>query len=351
MDEKLEMLQATALRELAAAVDAEALEAWRVRYLSRKGGALSEAVKALAALPREERPAYGQALNEVKAAVEAAFAERQEQLQAAALEAELSRGAIDVTLPGRPPALGRLHVTTQNLRQLYAIFAEMGFQVYDAPDVETDEYNFGLLNMPPYHPARDMWDTFWVSQSQAAPPTERTLVMRTHTSPGQIRVMRERCPEPIRVVLPGKCYRYEQITARSEHQFYQMEGLAVGKGIRLTDLIGTLQQFARRMYGAGRRLRVRGSYFPFTEPSIEADMDCILCGGKGCGVCKYTGWLEIAGAGMVHPVVLRNGGYDPDVYSGFAFGMGVERPAMLKYKINDIRYFYGNDLRFLEQFG
>jgi len=361
MYENLERLQATALAELAQAQDAEALEAWRIRYLSRKGGALNEAVKQLAALPREERPAYGQAVNEVKNAIESAFARRQEELKAAALEAELAAGALDVTLPGRPPSIGHLHLTTQSLRQLYAIFAEMGFQVYDAPDVETDEYNFGLLNIPPYHPARDMWDTFWVTQTGTArpdaaaaggpAPSATTLVMRTHTSPGQIRVMRERCPEPIRVILPGKCYRYEQITARSEHQFYQMEGLAVGKGIRLTDLIGTLQQFARRMYGPGRQLRVRGSYFPFTEPSIEADMDCILCGGKGCSVCKYTGWLEIAGAGMVHPVVLRNGGYDPDIYSGFAFGMGVERPAMLKYKINDIRYFYGNDLRFLEQFG
>jgi phenylalanyl-tRNA synthetase alpha chain len=233
----------------------------------------------------------------------------------------------------------------------------MGFQVYDGPDVETDEYNFGLLNIPPYHPARDMWDTFWVSQSRkrdqdANPdPAQRSLVLRTHTSPGQIRAMREYCPEPIRVILPGKCYRYEQVSARSEHQFYQIEGLAVGKNIRMTDLIGTLQQFARQMYGPGRQLRVRGSYFPFTEPSIEADMDCILCGGKGCAVCKYSGWLEVAGAGMVHPEVLRNGGYDPDVYSGFAFGPGVERPAMLKHSINDIRLFYSNDLRFLEQFG
>jgi len=238
-----------------------------------------------------------------------------------------------------------------------AIFAQMGFQVYDAPDVETDELNFGLLNIPPYHPARDMWDTFWVSQSpsgdqNAEPqPAQRSLVLRTHTSPGQIRAMREYYPEPIRVILPGKCYRYEQVSARSEHQFYQIEGLAVGKNIRMTDLIGTLQQFARQMYGPGRKLRVRGSYFPFTEPSIEADMDCILCDGKGCAVCKYSGWLEVAGAGMVHPTVLANGGYDPEVYSGFAFGPGVERPAMLKHAINDIRLFYGNDLRFLEQFG
>lgn len=363
MHENLLQLRNEALAALAAAADADALEAWRVRYLSRKGGALTAAMSVLGSLPREERPAYGAAANEVKAALEAAFAERQEALKAAALAAELAAGAVDVTLPGRPPGIGHLHVTTQNLRQLFAVFATMGFEVYDAPDVETDEYNFGLLNIPPYHPARDMWDTFWVTQDAGAGLHSRaggegnsaqkpatTLVMRTHTSPGQIRVMRERCPEPIRVVLPGKCYRYEQITARSEHQFYQMEGLAVGKGIRMTDLIGTLREFARQMYGSGRKLRVRGSYFPFTEPSIEADMDCVLCGGKGCAVCKYTGWLEIAGAGMVHPVVLRNGGYDPDIYSGFAFGMGVERPTMLKYNVKDIRYFYGNDLRFLRQF-
>ena len=351
MHENLIQLQDEALADLGAAADANALEAWRVRYLSRKGGALTTAMGVLGTLPREERPAYGQAANEVKNALEAAFTERQDVLKAAALEAELAAGTVDITLPGRPPSVGHLHVTTQNLRQLYAVFGGMGFEVYDGPDVETDDYNFGLLNIPAYHPARDMWDTFWVSQNPNPDPAERTLVMRTHTSPGQIRVMRERCPEPIRVVLPGKCYRYEQITARSEHQFYQMEGLVVGKGIRMTDLIGTLKEFARQMYGSQRQLRVRGSYFPFTEPSIEADMDCILCGGKGCGVCKYTGWLEIAGAGMVHPVVLRNGGYDPDVYSGFAFGMGVERPTMLKNRIGDIRYFYGNDLRFLGQFG
>jgi phenylalanyl-tRNA synthetase alpha chain len=349
MHENLIQLQDDALAALAAAADAEALEAWRVHYLGRKG-ALTEAMKALGALPREERPAYGAAANEVKAALEAGFAARQQALQAAALAAALAAGAVDVTLPGRPASLGHLHVTTQNLRQLYAVFAGMGFEVYDAPDVDTDDYNFGLLNIPAYHPARDMWDTFWVSQQLLPDPAERALVMRTHTSPGQIWVMRERCPEPIRVVLPGKCYRFEQVTARSEHQFYQMEGLAVGRGIRMTDLIGTLKEFARQMYGSGRKLRVRGSYFPFTEPSIEADMDCVLCNGKGCPVCKYTGWLEIAGAGMVHPVVLRNGGYDPDRYSGFAFGMGVERPTMLKYGVNDIRYFYGNDLRFLRQF-
>jgi phenylalanyl-tRNA synthetase alpha chain len=218
----------------------------------------------------------------------------------------------------------------------------MGFQVYEAPDVESDEYNFGLLNIPPYHPARDMWDTFWLDK--------KDLLLRTHTSPGQIRAMHEMYPNPVRVVLPGKCYRYEQITARSEHQFYQIEGLAVGHGITLADLKGTMLNAARRLYGADRVVRFRGSYFPFTEPSVEVDMNCILCNGAGCRVCKYTGWLEIAGSGMVHPVVLRNGGYDPDEWSGFAFGMGLERPIMLKYGIDDIRNFYGNDLRFLRQF-
>lgn len=350
MRENLVNLRSEALDALAAAQDADALEAWRIKYLSRKGGALSAAMDVIGALPREERPAYGQAANEVKASLEAAFGERQDALKAQALAAELASGAVDVTLPGRPPSLGHLHITTQNLREYRAVFAEMGFEVYDGPDVETDENNFGLLNIPPYHPARDMWDTFWVTQDDNLDPAQRRLLMRTHTSPGQIRAMRERCPQPIRVILPGKVYRYEQITARSEHQFYQIEGLAVGKGIRMTDLIGTLKQFAFKMYGAGE-LRVRSSYFPFTEPSIEADMNCVLCGGKGCGVCKYTGWLEIAGAGMVHPVVLKNGGYDPAEFTGFAFGMGVERPAMLRHRISDIRYFYSNDLRFLAQFG
>ena len=350
MRENLVNLRTEAIAALAVAQDADALEAWRIRYLSRKGGALSAAMDVIGALSREERPAYGQAANEVKIALEAAFAERQEVLKRESLEVELAGGAVDVTLPGRAPSYGRLHITTQNLREYRAVFAEMGFEVYDGPDVETDDNNFGLLNMPPYHPARDMWDTFWVTQDDDLDPKQRRLLMRTHTSPGQIRVMDERCPQPIRVILPGKVYRYEQITARSEHQFYQIEGLAVGRNIRMTDLIGTLKQFALKMYGAGQ-LRVRSSYFPFTEPSIEADMNCVLCGGKGCGICKYTGWLEIAGAGMVHPVVLRNGGYDPAEFTGFAFGMGVERPAMLRHRISDIRYFYSNDLRFLAQFG
>jgi len=258
------------------------------------------------------------------------------------MERSLAEGAVDVTLPGHPVLRGRLHPSIRTLRRILQIWADMGFQVYRSRDVETDEYNFQLLNFPPHHPARDMQDTFYTTQSD--------VLLRTHTSPGQIHAMRAYCPQPIRVVLPGMCYRYEQITARSEIQFHQVEGLAVGYHIRFTDLKGTLTDFAQRMFGAGRKTRFRASYFPFTEPSAEMDVECILCHGRGCRLCKYTGWLEILGCGMVHPVVLQNGGYDPTIYSGYAFGMGVERIAMLCYGIEDIRYFWGNDLRFLEQF-
>ena len=343
----LEQVYTEAAAALETATDSAGLEAWYAATLSRKG-AVTLQTRAVGQLPKEERPAFGQRVNEIKTALEAAYAVRAEAIKQAELARALETGAIDVTLPGRPVAQGHLHLTTRTLRQIYDIFAMMGFEVYEASDVELEAYNFDLLNIPDYHPAREMWDTFWVQ----TPPGEPRLLLRTHTSPGQIRAMRERAAaqEPIRVILPGKCYRYEQITARSEHQFYQVEGLAVGRGITLTDLIGTMHQFAELFYGEGRKIRVRSSYFPFTEPSVEVDTNCILCGGKGCGVCKYTGWLEIAGAGMVHPVVLENGGYDPAEWSGFAFGMGVERPSMMKYDVSDIRLYYGNDLRFLRQF-
>jgi phenylalanyl-tRNA synthetase alpha chain len=293
-------------------------------------------------LPREERPAFGKRANQVKQELTVAHEERAAAIRTIEMEAQIASGSIDVSQPGRPRQLGRLHPSTQVLREIYRIWGDMGFQVYRSRDVESDEYNFQLLNMPPHHPARDMWDTFHTTQDG--------VVLRTHTSPGQIHAMREYCPEPIRVILPGMCYRYEQITARAEIQFYQVEGLAVGRNITMADLKGTLNSFARRLFGAEIRTRFRCQHFPFTEPSAEMDVECILCGGQGCNVCKYTGWLEILGCGMVHPTVLRNGGYDPAVYSGFAFGMGPERITMLKYGIKDIRYFWGNDLRFLEQF-
>jgi phenylalanyl-tRNA synthetase alpha chain len=218
---------------------------------------------------------------------------------------------------------------------------QMGFQIYDAPEIETDELNFGLLNFPPGHPAREMQDTFFT--------TNPDVILRTHTSPGQIRAMREYAPGPVRVILPGKCYRNEDVTARSEMMFYQVEVMVIDKNITFSDLKGVILNYANQMYGEGRKIRFRKSYFPFTEPSVEIDVDCILCGAKGCRMCKYSGWLEIMGAGMIHPVVLQNGGYDPAVYSGFAAGMGIERQAILKRAIDDIRLFYDNDARFLER--
>jgi phenylalanyl-tRNA synthetase alpha chain len=239
------------------------------------------------------------------------------------------------------------------MRRIYRIFGEMGFQIYLSRDVETDEYNFQLLNFPPHHPAREMQDSFYITGDYEE---DNPVLLRTHTSPGQIRAMRgytEKNPEdppPIRIILPGMCYRYEQISARSEIQFTQVEGLAVGRHITFSDLKGTLNDFARRMFGAQVRTRFRASHFPFTEPSAEMDIECFVCEGNGCPVCKRTGWLEILGCGMVHPIVLLNGGYDPEKYTGYAFGMGPERITMLRYRVEDIRNFWANDVRFLEQF-
>jgi phenylalanyl-tRNA synthetase alpha chain len=339
--EQLDELYAEALRGLAAATTTEALEEWYRATLGRKGSVQLQ-TRQVGQLTPEERPAFGRRANEIKQALETAYEQRQAELRAAELQARLEAEAIDVTLPGRRQWRGRLHPATQTLREIYRIWGDMGFQVYRSRDVETEEYNFELLNIPEHHPARDMWDTFHT--------TTPGVLLRTHTSPGQIHAMREYYPEPIRVILPGMCYRYEQVTARAEMQFHQVEGLAVGKDITMADLKGTLADFAGRMFGEERAVRFRANYFPFTEPSAEMDVECVLCGRQGCRVCKYTGWVEILGCGMVHPTVLRNGGYDPDRYSGFAFGMGPERIAMLKYGIEDIRYFWANDLRFLEQF-
>jgi phenylalanyl-tRNA synthetase alpha chain len=341
LSQALHALEAEARTALEAAGDAASLEQVRVRYLGRKGS-LASILRGLADLDPAERPAAGKLANDVKQRLEAEFTARREAMEATARAAALAAERLDVTLPGRPIPMGRLHPSTQVLRRICQIWADMGFQVYRSPDVETDEMNFELLNIPAHHPARDMWDTFYT--------TREGVLLRTHTSPGQIRAMREYCPQPIRVILPGMCYRYEQITARSEIQFHQVEGLAVGRNVTMTDLKGTLVSFAHRMFGSDRRVRFRASHFPFTEPSAEMDVECILCGGSGCGVCKHTGWLEILGCGMVHPTVLKNGGYDPETFSGFAFGMGPERITMLRHRIEDIRYFWANDLRFLEQF-
>lgn len=350
---QLDQIEQAALSSLESVGDEEALQRWKVAHLGRSSP-LMQTFDGLGGLPKQDRPAIGRRANEVKQALEGALAARVEALRQEALRRSLQAERLDVTLPGRPQPLGRLHPTTQTLREIYRVFAEMGFQIYRSRDVETDEYNFQLLNFPPNHPAREMQDTFYIDAG--ADRGDNPILLRTQTSPGQIRAMREFSaldpdnPPPIRIILPGMCYRYEQVTARSEIQFNQVEGLAVGSHITLGDLKGTLNDFARRVYGQSVRTRFRAHYFPFTEPSGEMDIECFVCGGVGCSMCKRSGWLEILGCGMVHPEVLRNGGYDPERYTGFAFGMGPERITILRHRIDDIRNFWANDLRFLEQF-
>ncbi len=337
---ELQEIQRNAATAIQAVQDEDGLQSWHSQCLGKKGS-LTLSLRRVGTLSREERPEAGRAGNKIKSALEQLYDQYRDLVAQRALAQELSAEGIDVTLPGRPQALGKLHPTTVVLRDIYRIFGDMGFSIYEGREVESDEFNFELLNMPPGHPARDMWDTFYT--------TTPGIILRTHTSPGQIHAMRENAPNPIRIILPGKVYRHEDVTARAEAQFYQVEGLVVGRRISMSDLKGSVQLFADRIYGTGRSIRFRKSYFPFTEPSVEVDVDCILCQREGCRICKYTGWLEIMGAGMVHPKVLENGGYDPKEWSGFAFGMGPERVAMLKYGIRDIRLFYTNDARFLAQ--
>jgi len=337
----LTTLEQTALAELKACTNESELRAWNTRYFGDQGE-MKQALRGIGAVPKEQRAAYGQEVNRVKDVLTKAHEEKKAAIEDSTLEESLQADPLDVTLPGRPVERGRLHIATQVMRQIYGIFADMGFQVYRSREVEDDRTNFELLNMPPHHPARDMWDTFHT--------TTEGVVLRTHTSPGQIHVMREYCPRPIRVILPGMVYRYEQVTTRSEMMFQQVEGLAVGEGITMADLKGTIQAFARRIFGPERVIRIRSSYFPFTEPSIEVDVSWPVVDEESDRITKGTGWLEIAGAGMVHPVVLKNGGYDPEKFTGFAFGMGPQRMTMIMHAINDIRLFWGNDLRFLRQF-
>jgi phenylalanyl-tRNA synthetase alpha chain len=359
MIEELERLEHQALQSLESVQRRDDLDQWKSDFIGRKGQ-LALILRGMGQLSAEERPVVGARSNEIKNRLESAYESRRAALESSDLQRALEAEALDVTLPGRPVEVGRLHPSTRTLREIYAVFADLGFQVYRSRDVELDEYNFQLLNIPPHHPAREMQDTFYVD---APHQEEGAVLLRTHTSPGQIHAMRETVAQakqegytddnlpPVRIILPGMVYRYEQITPSKDIQFHQVEGLAVGKNITMADLKGTLYYFVRRLFGPERKLRFRASYFPFTEPSAEVDMDCIFCAGRGCRVCKYAGWQEILGCGMVHPIVLENGGYDPAIYSGFAFGMGPDRITMQKYGINDIRYFWSNDLRFLEQFG
>jgi phenylalanyl-tRNA synthetase alpha chain len=335
MIDELRALEHEALNRLAAVESSEDLAQWQADYLGRHG-ALTGLLRALGSLPVADRPAAGREANDVKRRLQAAAGVRRASVRPAA-----GAPPLDITLPGRHPAAGQLHPITAIVRRMRAAFAQMGFQVYVSREVESDEHNFTLLNLPPYHPARDSHDTFYT--------TRPDVVLRTHTSPAQVRAMRE-TGAPLRVVVPGATYRNDPPDASHNWQFYQMEGIAVGPNIHLTDLLGTITGFARLLFGAQIPLRFHSGYFPFTEPSLETFVQCTVCGGSGCKLCKGYGWVEVIPGGMIHPVVLRNGGLDPSEVSGFAFGAGVDRIAALWFRIPDIRMLLENDVRFLEQF-
>ena len=345
----LKMLADRAVAEIAASADDAALEAARVRYLGRKDGEVTQATKKIATLPADEKPAYGAAVNEARARIEAALEGRGAALRGARVDQTLGERE-DLTLPGRPVRIGRLHPVSATIRDVSRIFATMGFETVEGPEIETDYYNFEALNIPPGHPAREKWDTLWVSNPLGDDP-KMPLLGRTHTSPMQVRIMEQRRP-PIRVVVPGRCYRYEATDAIRESIFFQYEGLAIDEKLTMADLKGVLYSFARQYFGSQHNVRFRPDYFPFTEPSAEIAFSCVICEGKDpqCHTCGGDGWIEAAGCGMVHPGVLRRVGYDPDRYQGFAFGGGIERLAMLKSRAPDIRMLYQNDLRFLESF-
>jgi phenylalanyl-tRNA synthetase alpha chain len=345
---EIERLQTNAGEELAQVASQGALHNWYRRYLGRQG-AVTRLLRGVSGLPATLRPQIGRLANQMRQQLETAWREQTKVVKRQTLQASLDAPPLDVTLPGRPRRIGRQHPVTQVLREMSEAFREMGFQVMTGPEVETDEYNFTLLNIPPHHPARDMHDTFYVDPAATGLPQATDWVLRTHTSPNQVRVMRCLTP-PFRVIVPGACYRYENPDPSHDWMFYQMEGFAIGQGITLADLKGTIVGMVRRLFGPGAEVRFRGSYFPFTEPSLEADLRCTLCRGAGCRLCSDSGWLEICPGGAIHPQVLRNGGLDPTRYSGFAFGAGPSRVAALKYGIEDIRYLHQNDLRFLEQF-
>ena len=339
MRAQLEQIKENALKELRDCLEGKGLDALRVKYLGKKGE-LTAILKQMGKLSAEERPVIGQVANEVRQTLEAAVARRQEELKAREMELRLAAEKLDVTMPGKVRAQGGLHPLSIVQEDLIDIFRSMGFDVVDGPEVETDYYCFEALNVPKDHPARDMQDTFYLGES---------LLLRTQTSAAQIRVMEGRKP-PIRIVCPGRVYRADDLDATHSPIFHQMEGLVVDKGITMCDLKGCLEQFVHEIYGPETQVRFRPSFFPFTEPSVEVDVSCSACGGKGCRVCKGAGWIEILGTGMVHPRVLEGCGIDPEVYTGFAFGIGVDRLTTTRYKISDIRLLFENDQRFLEQF-
>ncbi len=340
MKDKLQALREQALSELGSLHALKDLEDFRVRYMGKKGE-LTGLLRGMGALPAEERPVMGQLVNELRARLESAVEERASAIRSALQEKRLQDETIDVTLPGKKTPAGGLHPLNLVLADLVGIFQSMGFDVVDGPEVETEHYCFEALNLPKDHPARDMQDTFYLAEN---------LLLRSQTSAAQIRVMEQRQP-PIRIICPGRVFRADEVDATHSPVFHQVEGLVVDKGITLCDLKGVLEEFAHEIYGPETKIRFRPSFFPFTEPSVEVDVSCSACGGKGCRVCKGEGWIEILGAGMVHPHVLSGCGIDPEVYSGFAFGIGLDRLTTTRHKISDIRLLFENDVRFLEQFG
>lgn len=338
----IESIREDALAALATLDSATAASDWEAAWLGPKGQ-VTLILRKLGGLPKEERPLAGRAAQQLRNDLTSAFGPIQERLANQALSDQLASDAVDITLPGRTPAIGAAHPISTMIDELVDIFALLGFQAVFGPEVETGRYNFDLLNIPSEHPARDVWDTIHV-QTEG-----EEIVLRTHTSPMQARTM-ERIQPPVRVIVPGRAFRFEAQDASHEWQFTQLEGLAVDKGITLADLKGTLQELARQLFGPERRIRFRCDFFPFVEPGVDFAVDCAICNGKGCRVCKHTGWLEMGGAGMVHPNVLRGVGYDPEEVSGFAFGLGIDRIAMMKYGVDDVRAFAGNDIRFLRDF-
>lgn len=339
MKEALEKIRQTAASELAKCVDIKEVDTLRVKFLGKKGE-LTAILKQMGGLSAEERPKMGQLANEVRAAIETALSEKLADLKEKALELQLQAEKIDVTMPGGILAIGKPHPLTIVMDEVKEIFLGMGFDVVSGPEVEYDHYNFEMLNIPKNHPARDTQDTFYISDN---------IVLRTQTSPVQIRTMEQRKP-PLRIISPGRVYRSDALDATHSPLFHQIEGLVVDKGVTMADLKGTLEIFVKRLYGDDAVVRFRPHHFPFTEPSAELDTMCFHCHGEGCRLCKGEGWIELLGCGMVHPTVLQNCGIDPEEYSGFAFGVGLERMVMRRFNIDDLRMFYENDLRFLEQF-
>ena len=339
MKDQLEKIKAQAMQALESVSDLKLLDELRIKYLGKKGE-LTAVLRGMGALSPEERPKIGALANQVREQIEEKLQSKIDELSAKLQSEKLKAEEIDVTIPGRRREIGKLHPLSTVLNQVKDIFIGMGFSIAEGPDVELDYYNFEALNIPKNHPARDTQDTFYIDDN---------VLLRTQTSSVQVRVMEQTKP-PIRVIAPGRVYRSDEVDATHSPLFHQVEGLVVDKGITMGDLKGTLEVFAKALYGDGAKIRFRPHHFPFTEPSAEVDVSCFVCNGTGCNVCKGEGWIEILGAGMVHPKVLANCGIDPEVYSGFAFGMGLERIAMRRYDIDDLRLFFDNDLRFLKQF-